>query len=227
MMMQLQMQTLNNQDVALDIEDLERMRRAFNGIHVDPRRRSYYRVHLESGQAMLTDGMRLHTVPVKYASHVGITVGLDKVQEVWTHKNVLSVKPDYTTDTFLQWRDIVPKADLGVLCDISLWIPALMQIRGWGWCSFQLNRHETVIQPASADNPGMVLRLPHLMYKGKNVPRVEERIFNPQFIYDVFRNAADLGDTRVFLCVVSQNLTAPLLCRGNNSALLALVLAKK
>jgi hypothetical protein len=96
-----------------------------------------------------------------------------------------------------------------------------------GWSSFTFNRHDTVIQPASATGAEMVLRMSHLMYKGKNVPRVEERIFNPQYIYDVFQNARALGDTRVFLCVVSQNLVAPLLCRGNNSALLALVRAKK
>ncbi len=214
-------------DIRLEPRDLEKMRKAFTGIHVPPRRAVYYRIHLEAGQAYMTDGARLHTIPVRYRSPVGVDVDLDEVKRAWTHPEPIRLRPTYPMDSFLHWDELMPKADIGVLCDVDVWMPTLESIRGWGWSTFAFFREETVIQPVSDHGNTMQVGLSHLMYKGKKVMQIQERVFNPQFIYDVFRNATGLGDSRVFLCLVSQNLGAPLLCRGNNSSLLALILPRK
>jgi len=217
----------SNADLIVEAEEVQRMRLAFAGIHVSPRRNEFYRVHFASGQAMMTDGNRLHTIPVRYPTSVGADVPLDVVQHAWARNGGVQVEPGSQAQSFIDWRDFVPKADVGILCDIDVWLPALGSIRGWGWSKFSFFKHETLMQPVSAARPTMSLNLSHLMYKGKNLPEVEKRTFNPQYLYDVFRNAHELGDSRVFLCLLSQNPGAPLLCRGNQSSFLALVLPRK
>jgi hypothetical protein len=112
MQLQQKLQVQYGQELVLDTEDVEKMRKAFAGIYLDPRRRSHCRVHLEAGQATMTDGSRLHTISVKYNSHMGVDVDLEQLQQVWKEPQALRVQPNFADDGFWQWREIIPKADL-------------------------------------------------------------------------------------------------------------------
>src|SRR5262245_39460124 len=103
-MMQLLLPRSETSEIELDVQDLENMRKAFAGIHIDPRRRTFQRIHLESGQAFLTDGLRLHTVPVKYPSHIGVDLDLEVVRQGWDKGMSMRLAPQFSDDTFLQWQ---------------------------------------------------------------------------------------------------------------------------
>ena len=214
-------------EVRIANEDVQRMRKAFGGMYVDRRREERYPVHLESGYALCTDGKRLHTIPVNYPSASGINLLLSQLREGWCDEQGMAVKPFVGAEAFWHWREIVPKVDTGYLCDVEEWLPALASVRGWGWSVFSFQEDGTVVMPAKDDADKFKVKLSHHMYKGRDNLRVYRRVYNPQYIYDVFHSAAELGDTKVFMCFVSGYETAPLLCRGNISSLLALVLGRK